>query len=119
MRSTDSRAGIGLVLLVALLGGTAPVMAQSGDGAGTDPAASGERIGQDELGAYVRAARAVRAIRKGETEPVGPAIRRRMVKAVEERGLTLERYNAITRRIRKDEDLYNRYQKAWNKAKSD
>ncbi|MEF8982947.1 MAG: DUF4168 domain-containing protein [Thiohalorhabdus sp.] len=90
-------------------------MAQSGDGSGSDPAADVERIGEDELAAYVRAAAAVRAIRKGETEPVDPAIRRRMVKAVEERGLTLERYNAITRRIRQDEDLYARYQEAWSR----
>ena len=61
-----------------------------------------------------RAARAVHALRKGETEPVGAAARARMVEAVEGAGLTLERYNAIARRVRQEEDLYARYQEAWN-----
>lgn len=118
MRFTDNRARYRLVLLVAMLGVAGPAPAQPGASTAEDSAAA-EAIGEDEMAAYVKAARAVRAIRKGETEPVGPAIRRRIVEAVEEQGLTLERYNAITRRVRNNETVYTRYQELWNDAKGD
>ncbi|MEF8793951.1 MAG: DUF4168 domain-containing protein [Thiohalorhabdus sp.] len=114
MRFTDPGAGCRLVLLATMLAAAGPANAQAGEGSERKSAAA-DRVGEDEMAAYVQAARAVRAIRKGETEPVGPAIRRRMVEAVADKGLSLERYNAITRRIRKDEDLYARYQEVWSR----
>ena len=112
MRCIEARKRLALALAGLLL--AAPVPAQQA--AGQDPAA-GDRLGQQELAAFARAARAVHTIRQGETEPVAPAVRQRMVEAVTAQGLTLERYNAIARRVRQEEDLYARYKKAWNSDK--
>jgi hypothetical protein len=110
MRCTEARGRAIAALLGALA--AAPAVAQQA-GAGQDPSAE-QRIGGDELAAFARAARAVHALRQGETEPVTAAVRKRMVEAVEGAGLTLERYNAIARRVRQEGDLYARYQEAWN-----
>ena len=114
MRCIEPRQWLALAMAGLLL--AAPALASAQQGGGQDPAA-GERLGQEELAAFARAARAVHTIRKGESAPVAAAVRQRMVAAVKEQGLTLERYNAIARRIRQEEDLYARYQEAWNGQK--
>ena len=110
MRSTEARWRAVAVLLATLV--AAPAAGQQ-PGAGQDPSAD-QRIGTEELAAFARAARALHALSKGEIEPVGPAVRARMVEVVEGAGLDLGRYNAIARRVRQEEDLYARYQEAWN-----
>jgi hypothetical protein len=42
-----------------------------------------------------------------------------MVEAVKAEWLSVERYNAIARRIRSDDKLFARYQQAWNRLDED
>jgi hypothetical protein len=115
MRSTRAGSRLAALFLCGLVTAL-PAAAQPADGG--DPAGA-KGVSEQEMAAFARASRAVRALSKGETEPVGAEVRARMVEAVKAEGLAVARYNTIARRVRQQQDLYARYQQAWNAHAAD
>jgi hypothetical protein len=101
-----------VVLLLAgvLAAGAFPVQGAEGEGAPS-------RVSAEELADFAAVVRQIRRMRAAEKVPVSGRVRDRMVEAVKAQGLTVERYNTLARRIREDEALYRRYQKAWNRLR--
>ncbi|MFA9461462.1 DUF4168 domain-containing protein [Thiohalorhabdus sp. Cl-TMA] len=81
------------------------------------PAVQGEEqsdsVSEREMAAFAAAARELQVMRGKARLPVGRAVRKRMVEAVRERGLTVDRYNRIARQVRQDTGLNARYRRAW------
>lgn len=102
-----SRAGLALLALAGLLW-SLPVLGQS--------AARPGEVSDSEMADFAAAARQVHELWQEEDMPVSGEVRRRMVKAIQEAGLDVETYNRIARGVRGDDELYERYQKHWNRT---
>ena len=81
--------------------------------AGPVAAQESEAVSAQEMAAFAAAAREIQVMRSKARRPVARAVRERMKALVREQGLTLERYNGIATRVRKETGLYARYQEAW------